>query len=117
MKKLIIDRKRWKRYTEEDIIAGRLLSVKLYDSSRKMCCLGFYMRQICGAKVEDIYRKGTPSFCNTKLVERGPINGVKEGKFIQLNDRKVYPNSSDEVQEKRIAKEFKNLGIECEFVN
>lgn len=104
--KFIVSRKRWA--TGRD--AGKLM-----HGDRKMCCLGFCMRQL-GAKAKDIQGLAMPSDLNwpeetpfTKMVNLPWDDGDTElsEKASNINDD---PELTNPEREKRLRKLFKEYG-------
>jgi len=112
MKKLIIDREKWKRGTEGS-------TYLLHPENKSMCCLGFDAlnegfteKQISGktnpedieVKILGLTRMLDGKFCDTLMA----------GKLIRANDSLLI---SDEKREAKITKLFAKIGREVEFIN
>lgn len=114
-KVLRISRKKWAR--------GPRKHTALYCSDRKMCCLGFAARQLCGAKIKDLVNKGSPS-CVPGVFRRGldwllghdSIFGVgnsyEANQLISVNDSML----TDRERERRIKEIFEANGVKVVFV-
>jgi hypothetical protein len=111
--KLIIDRKKWGRGTND----GRLLF------RGKMCCLGFLGLQ-CGLSENQIRGKHMPysvfvSVKRNKSVWAKMINTIIDSTVLAndlatINDN---PNTSDTQKEFKITQKFKEIGVEVKFKN
>jgi hypothetical protein len=105
-KKLIIKESRWMHNDKKDISNYR---ASLYNpTTRKMCCLGFYCRQIHGKQVSQIIDKAWPSSVgiNDLLYER-------QSNLTYANDR---PGITLSQRKKEIKELFAEADIEVEFV-
>ena len=122
MTKFTVSRKRWLRGEGSD--ASTLLRQK--DS--KMCCLGFFAMQVCGAKESDIYDLQAPS-CAWRTVKwpekvwrENDMNGERSAAresmeingLMQINDE---VNLSEIDREAMLKEDFKAFGYEVEFVD
>lgn len=133
MKKLIIDRTLWFRGN-----GSAMSKLRLMDG--KMCCLGFYALA-CDYSVEEITNKlyfgGVAGDINVNTEEYIPAKGESAwlnarscGPLFIYRDfwmgEKVYASLAninddmdltDQVREARIAKIFKQNGVQIEFIN
>lgn len=122
MKRLVIDRHRWARTTKDYYAKndGRSAPAKLLsEHSGKMCCLGFYATQICGASPGDIRGIGHPVDVRVGDSQlEGPLPDRAIEDLIKLNDRSGgLVRISDKEQERRIKNKFARFGIRCVFKN
>lgn len=118
MEKLIIDRKKWLRGT-------RIGSKLLKKTTRKMCCLGFFVRQ-CGFKIKDIENITSPEIVVAHNKQISPDNLIyrllRDGRLdsdityelMRINDSNKI---SEEVREKELTRLFKKIKFEVEFIN
>lgn len=114
---LVIDRSRWAN--------GKI--TQLYDAdTKKMDCLGFIARQLCGARVKDISGFFTPADCLGVqwIVPLRPINISDESMNLFANtffvsDLIAYNDSNvmtTKAREKNIASHLGSIGIKAKFV-
>lgn len=114
--KLVIDRAKWLRGE------GSKRSYLLRVADQKMCCLGFYGRQIGMTPVE-LMGYGTPIHTDNEdwpswLVERreAPMRSTHSatcGALMGLNDAEAL---DDATREKQITEQFAAHGVEVEFI-
>lgn len=106
-KRLVIDRKRWKR--------GNGMTSALLTDSGQMCCLGFYARA-CGFSRKEIHGRGEL----TGLVRDndGDKRGISdrlldaEDAFISANDDSVVRGLE---REKKLVGLFADVGVKLSF--
>lgn len=110
MKTLTIDRKRW-------LCGEGSENSELYrPKDRKMCCLGFFARQICGAKVEDIKGKDGPGDTTFEWPEwllQDRITTDKCYRLMETNDVEILTTKE---RESKVKKMFAKKDIKTVFV-
>lgn len=133
MKKLVIDRKRWLRGDGLDNILSypeMTTSSFLYrDKDKKMCCLGFFCRQLSGLTIDDIRNMPDPlSVLTIKGVEKkgmevllAPLlnkqqnaNNTICGNLMLINDAE---DMTEKERENGIIKLFKKINVKVKFIN
>lgn len=109
--KLVIDRKRWMRTTPGDPEQTGLL---FDDSTKKMCCLGFYCRSL-GLSIDKIRNVGTPEeLCwygdkdvpwqmeNSWLLNEKGRDSADTNKLVNINDNARITDKEKETSIKKI---------------
>lgn len=130
LKLLVIDRAKWINGTVTKSVqrldeAGRYAEDSYVDSALqvdegtntvkgKMCCLGFYAKQICGLRKADILGVSMPDECSA-WPSTDKLSSHKVGKpFANTNDDEKL---SPKVREARLTKRFKKvLEVRVKFV-
>ena len=121
-KRLVIDRRKWLRNTQrkEDFDSC------LLNSRGKMCCLGFYAKQFCGATDKKLLDKTTPETVPTlpwdeQLLVREdhvgrytPYNTPLTDNLMDVNDSNLTYGPSRELTIKEL---FKQMGIQVVFTH
>lgn len=113
MEKLVIDRSRWLRGEGGDY------SKLLRSGDNKMCCLGFYLRNL-GYSDENIEDLCTPNSVLTAttvswlLKDGGVYNSDDSCELMKVNDTKAV---TPQEREDRVKELFLKNGVEVTFVD
>lgn len=129
MKKLIIDRSRWRtgggQFAPEAFTTKNITGegfTQLLNEEGYMCCLGFACIQ-SGVPKERLLHSGTPSSLGDYIDWKdlrlliphlvvGGVNTLFSAKAMSLNDDQTIDSSE---RERRITKHFAEIGTEVEF--
>ena len=113
MKEFTVSRKTWLRGE------GSKDSSLFRPEDKKMCCLGFLGRELCGATEEQMELCDTPAetdpainWIDGLLKNPGKYNSDAAHRLMEINDEECM---DDEEREKLLTEEFAKLGIAVKF--
>lgn len=113
MKEFTVSRKTWLRGE------GSKDSSLFRPEDKKMCCLGFLGKELCGATEEQMAGSDTPGDSDPEinwieglLKNPGGYNSDAAHRLMDINDEECM---DDEEREELLTKEFAKLGITVKF--
>lgn len=128
LKKLVITRSKWfrgKMDGRSSLLIDPEDSYSITENVGKMCCLGFYGRQICGLNLKDLRGQGTPEDVkkwpsDDPLVikptsQQGypyTLDSTICHEMVKTNDNKKI---TEKQREARLTKLFKKIGVNVTF--